>query len=57
MSGVGETGIPLGTEGEARDRKAVPVEEGGGGLETWKKAARLAQLRAVYSAAAKAEPR
>ena len=52
MSGVSEMGIPLETEDAVRDRKAVLVKGGGRGLETWKKATRLARLRALYSAAA-----
>lgn len=52
VSGVRETGVPLETEDAVRHRKAIPIKGGGGDRETWKKAARLAQLRAVYSAAA-----
>lgn len=51
VSGVGETGV-LETEDAVRHRKAIPIKGAGGDRETWKKAMRLAKLRAVYSAAA-----
>ena len=49
---MGETGVPLEIEDAVRHRKAVPIKGAGGDLETWKKATRLARLRALYSAAA-----